>query len=41
MKGLHVRQEEVKGKTDDEIFRPEQATAFRASDLLRVQAAVT
>lgn len=39
-KTFHVRPEEVKGKTDDEIFPPEQGAAFRANDLLVLQAAV-
>lgn len=39
-KKFHVRQEEVKGKTDDEIFPPEQAAVLRANDLLVLQAAV-
>ena len=39
-KTFHVRQEQIKGKKDDEIFPPEQAAAFRANDLLVLQAGV-
>ena len=39
-KTFHVRQEEIKGKKDDEIFPPEQAAAFRANDLQVLQAGV-
>jgi PAS domain S-box-containing protein len=37
---FHRRQEAIKGKRDDEIFAPEQATAFRANDLQVLQAGV-
>jgi PAS domain S-box-containing protein len=39
-KTFHVRQEQIKGKKDDEIFPPEQAAAFRANDLRVLQARV-
>jgi PAS domain S-box-containing protein len=39
-KMLHVRQEQIRGKKDDEIFPPEQAAAFRANDLQVLHAGV-
>ena len=39
-KTLHVRQEQIKGKRDDEIFPPELAAAFRANDLQVLHAGV-
>jgi len=39
-KTLHVRQEQIRGKKDDEIFPPEQAAAFRANDLQVLHAGV-
>jgi PAS domain S-box-containing protein len=37
---FHVRQEQIRGKKDAEVFPPEQAAAFRANDLQVVQAGV-
>jgi len=37
---FHVRQEEIRGKKDEEIFPPEQAAAFRANDQQVLQAGV-
>jgi PAS domain S-box-containing protein len=37
---FHVRQAEIRGKKDEEIFPPEQAAAFRANDLEVIQAGV-
>ena len=37
-RAFHVRQEQIKGKKDDEIFPPEQAVAFRTNDLQVLQA---
>jgi len=39
-KTLHVRQEQIRGKKDDEIFPPELAAAFRANDLQVLDAGV-
>jgi PAS domain S-box-containing protein len=39
-KTLHVRQEQIRGRTDDEIFPPDQAAAFRANDLQVLHARV-
>jgi PAS domain S-box-containing protein len=39
-KTFHVRQEEVKGKTDDEIFRLNRRPRFGQTTYLVVQAAV-
>ena len=39
-KTFHVRQAQIKGKKDDEIFPPEQAAAFRANDVRVLQARV-
>jgi len=37
---FHINREEIAGKTDDEVFPPEQAAAFRANDLTVLQAGV-
>ena len=37
---FHVRQEEIRGKKDEEIFPPEQAAAFQANDLEVLKAGV-
>jgi PAS domain S-box-containing protein len=37
---FNLRQEQIKGKKDDEIFPPEQATTFRANDLEVLRAGV-
>jgi PAS domain S-box-containing protein len=37
---FHVRQEQIRGKKDAEVFPSEQAAAFRANDLQVVQAGV-
>lgn len=34
---FHINREEIAGKTDDEIFPPEQAAVFRANDLTVLQ----
>ena len=37
---FHVRQEQIRGKKDDEVFPPEQTAPFRANDLQVLQAGV-
>ncbi len=37
---FHISREEIAGKTDDEVFPPEQAAAFRANDLTVLQSGV-
>jgi PAS domain S-box-containing protein len=39
-RALRVGQEQIKGKTDEEIFPPEQAAVFRANDLKVLRAGV-
>jgi len=39
-RALRVSQEQIKGKTDDEVFPPEQAAVFRANDLEVLRAGV-
>lgn len=37
---FHISREEIAGKTDEEVFPSEQAAAFRANDLMVLQAGV-
>ena len=39
-RAFHITREQVEGKTDEAIFPPEQAAAFRANDLMVFQAGV-
>ena len=39
-RAFHVTREQVEGKTDEAIFPPEQAAAFRANDIMVFQAGV-
>jgi PAS domain S-box-containing protein len=39
-RALRVSQEQIKGKTDEEVFPPEQAAVFRANDLEVLRAGV-